>query len=119
MLLTVFQNFSVKPEPAEVTYSEFVGEVQRDLVQQVSIDGLVIHGKRKSGEEFKVIRPPIDDPKLMDDLISHGVQVIGEPASIASRVVSTIADEDPWWHDDQAGFTNSGSCISHHDRALR
>ena len=79
MLLTVFQNFSVKPEPAEVTYSEFVGEVQRDLVQQVSIDGLVIHGKRKSGEEFKVIRPPIDDPKLMDDLISHGVQVIGEP----------------------------------------
>jgi cell division protease FtsH len=79
VLLTVFNNFSVKPEPQEMTYSNFVNEVQQDQVQEVTIDGLVIVGKRKSGEAFKVIRPPIDDPKLMDDLINHGVNVMGEP----------------------------------------
>jgi hypothetical protein len=47
------------------------------------------------------------------------VQVIGEPAGIAGGIVSAVADEDAWWHEDQAGFTNSGSCISHHNRALR
>src|SRR5512139_2677783 len=62
-----------------MTYSSFVTEVQQDQIQEVTIDGLVIVGKRKSGETFRVIRPPIDDPKLMDDLINHGVSVRGEP----------------------------------------
>ncbi len=79
VLLTVFNNFSVKPEPQEITYSNFVTEVQGDQVAEVAIDGLVIVGKRRSGEGFKVVRPPIDDPKLMDDLINHGVNVIGKP----------------------------------------
>jgi cell division protease FtsH len=78
VLLTVFNNFSVRPQPQEITYSSFVSEVQQDQVHEVAINGLVIIGKRKSGEDFKVIRPPIDDPKLMDELINHNVNVIGE-----------------------------------------
>ncbi len=78
VLLTVFNNFSVRPQPQEVTYSNFISEVQGDQVHEVAINGLVIIGKRKSGEDFKVIRPPIDDPKLMDELINHNVNVIGE-----------------------------------------
>jgi cell division protease FtsH len=78
VLLTVFNNFSVKPEPQEVTYSNFVAEVQQEQVSEVAIDGLTIVGKRRSGEAFKVIRPPLEDPKLMDDLINHGVNVIGK-----------------------------------------
>jgi cell division protease FtsH len=78
VLLTVFNNFSVRPQPQEIAYSSFVSEVQQDQVHEVAINGLVIIGKRKSGEEFKVIRPPIDDPKLMDELINHNVNVIGE-----------------------------------------
>jgi len=79
VLLTVFNNFSVKPEPQEMSYSSFVAEVQQDQVSDVAINGLVIVGKTKSGDTFRVIRPPIDDPKLMDDLINHGVSVRGEP----------------------------------------
>jgi cell division protease FtsH len=78
VLLTVFNNFSVRPQPQEITYSSFISEVQQDQVHEVAINGLVIIGKRKSGEDFKVIRPPIDDPKLMDELINHNVSVIGE-----------------------------------------
>ena len=79
VLLTVFNNFSVKPEPQEMTYSEFVTQVQQDQVDEVRISGLVILGSRKTGDAFKVIRPPVDDPKLMDDLIGHNVVVVGEP----------------------------------------
>ena len=78
VLLTVFNNFSVKPEPQEMTYSEFVTQVQQDQVDEVRISGLVILGSRKTGDAFKVIRPPVDDPKLMDDLIGHNVVVVGE-----------------------------------------
>ena len=84
VLLTVFNNFSVKPEPQEMTYSEFVTQVQQDLVDEVRISGLVIRGSRKTGDAFKVIRPPVDDPKLMDDLISHNVVVVGEPPETQS-----------------------------------
>jgi cell division protease FtsH len=77
-LLTVFNNFNVRPQPSEITYSNFVNEVQHDQVREVTINGLVIVGKRTTGEEFKVIRPPIDDPKLMDELINHNVNVVGQ-----------------------------------------
>jgi cell division protease FtsH len=79
VLLTVFNNFSVKPEPQEMTYSEFVTQVQQDQIDEVRISGLVILGSRKTGDAFKVIRPPVEDPKLMDDLIGHNVVVVGEP----------------------------------------
>jgi cell division protease FtsH len=78
VLLTVFNNFNPRPQPQEIPYSSFVAEVQQDQVHDVQINGLVIIGKRKSGEDFKVIRPPIDDPKLMDELINHNVNVVGE-----------------------------------------
>ena len=78
VLLTVFNNFNPRPQPQEIAYSSFVSEVQQDQVHEVQINGLVIIGKRKSGEDFKVIRPPIDDPKLMDELINHNVNVVGE-----------------------------------------
>jgi len=78
VLLTVFNNFNPRPQPQEIAYSAFVTEVQQDQVHEVQINGLVIIGKRKSGEDFKVIRPPIDDPKLMDELINHNVNVVGE-----------------------------------------
>jgi cell division protease FtsH len=81
VLLTVFNNFSVEPEPAELSYSSFVQEVQQDRIREVVIDGAAIKGVRRNGEEFKVTRPPIEDPKLIDDLLSHNVSVIGQEPS--------------------------------------
>ena len=34
VLLTVFNNFSVRPQPEEITYSSFISEVQQDQVQR-------------------------------------------------------------------------------------
>ncbi|MFV8819948.1 ATP-dependent zinc metalloprotease FtsH [Haliea sp. E17] len=78
VLLSVFNNFNMQTPPEQVGYSEFVLEVNRDQVSKVTVDGLVISGERMDGSRFETIRPMVEDPKLMDDLLSHNVVVEGK-----------------------------------------
>ncbi len=78
VLLAVFNNFSPAPTREELTYSEFVDQVQRGQVTEVAIDGLVITGVLRNGESFEAIRPQLEDPKLMDDLINNRVKIQGK-----------------------------------------
>ncbi len=77
VLLSVFNNFSVQPSKEQVNYSDFIEEVKQDRVSRVVIDGLTISGLRTDNSAFETIRPLLDDPKLIDDLIEHRVQVEG------------------------------------------
>ena len=77
VLLSVFNNFNMKTPTEEVGYSEFVAEVQRDQVKRVVVDGLTISGERYDGSKFDTIRPMIEDPRLMDDMLEHKVVVEG------------------------------------------
>ncbi len=77
VLLTVFNNFSVQPKTNELSYTQFIEEVQQDRVSKVEIDGLTINGTRNDNSSFTTIRPMLDDPKLIDDLIQHRVEVEG------------------------------------------
>ncbi len=78
VLLTVFNNFNVTPEPEQISYSEFLDQVRLDEVHQVVIGDGLINGVRKSGDEFRVVRPDIHDPKLLDDLYNHQVEIVGK-----------------------------------------
>ena len=78
VLLTVFNNFNVKPDPESVSYSLFIEQVRSDQIQQVEIDQNMIYGIRRNGEEFQVVKPPVYDPKLLDDLYNHNVQFVGK-----------------------------------------
>jgi len=78
VLLTVFNNFNVKPEPETVSYTDFIEQVRTNQVERVEIDGLVIQGKKRSGDDFQVVRPDIYDQKLMDDLYNHDVETVGK-----------------------------------------
>ena len=77
VLLTVFNNFDMRPEPRQLAYSEFIEQVRLDEIREVVIEGLVISGVTKSGEAFRAIRPDIEDPKLLDDLYNHNVSFAG------------------------------------------
>ncbi len=90
VLLTVFNNFSVDTSPQSMNYSQFVEQVQNDQVRKVTIDGYTVRGERQDGSTFQTIRPAAEDPKLMDDLLSHDVVVEGkapEQQSIWSRLL--------------------------------
>jgi cell division protease FtsH len=76
-LLSVFNNFNMQATTEEVGYSDFIEEVQNDRVRKVVVDGLTISAERSDGSEFETIRPMVEDPKLMDDLLTHNVVVEG------------------------------------------
>ncbi|HSH48787.1 MAG TPA: ATP-dependent zinc metalloprotease FtsH [Halomonas sp.] len=78
VLLTVFNNFNVESTPQSMNYSQFVQQVQSNRVKSVTIDGYTISGERNDGSHFQTIRPAAQDPKLMDDLLSNNVTVIGK-----------------------------------------
>ncbi len=90
VLLTVFNNFNAKPQPTTLSYSEFIEEVRSGRVREVIIDENFINGSNQEGASFKVIKPPVHDPKLLDDLYNHNVQISGklpEQQSIWSQLL--------------------------------
>jgi cell division protease FtsH len=77
VLLSVFNNFNMQTKTEELQYSQFVSEVQNDQVKRVVVEGLTISAERYDGSEFETIRPMVEDPRLMDDLLEHKVEVEG------------------------------------------
>ena len=77
VLLTVFNNFNMQPAKEQLNYSDFIKEVRDDRISQVSIDGQSIVGVRQDRSTFETVRPHLEDPKLIDDLIDHRVEVKG------------------------------------------
>ncbi len=77
VLLSVFNNFNMQSPSEQVGYSEFIEEIQRDQIRKVVVDGLTITGERYDGSRFETIRPMVEDPKLIDDLLAHNVVVEG------------------------------------------
>ncbi|MCV6589148.1 MAG: ATP-dependent zinc metalloprotease FtsH [Marinobacterium sp.] len=90
VLLTVFNNFSAETESRRLSYSDFVAEVQAKRVSKVVIDGYTIVGQRSNGETFETVRPALQDPKLVDDLLQNDVVIEGkqpEQQSIWSQLL--------------------------------
>jgi len=77
VLLSVFNNFSMRGTTEQVGYSEFIQEIENDRLRKVVVDGLTITATRFDGSSFETVRPMVEDPKLMDDLLSHDVVVEG------------------------------------------
>jgi cell division protease FtsH len=77
VLLSIFNNINTKAAPDPVVYSAFIQEIKRDQVKNVLVDGLTITGERFDGSKFETIRPMMEDPKLIDDLLEHQVEVVG------------------------------------------
>ena len=78
VLVTVMNNFSSQGETGKLNYSTFIEEVKTGRVQQVTVDGFIISGKRADGSVFETVRPAIQDNGLMGDLIDNNVSVVGK-----------------------------------------
>ncbi len=90
VLLTVYQSFDSRGTEDKLDYSSFIQEVQSGRVQSVVIDGLTIRGNTSDGKSFETIRPYIEDPELMNDLLKNNVRVKGvqpEKASIWQQLL--------------------------------
>lgn len=77
VLLTVFQNFNVRPELEEIDYSAFLELVNQNQVKTVEVEGLTIRGERYDGQQFETIQPQITDSALIGDMLDHNVDFKG------------------------------------------
>ncbi|MHC1715401.1 MAG: ATP-dependent zinc metalloprotease FtsH [Acidaminococcaceae bacterium] len=68
----------------DISYSNFMKQVQQDEVKRVTIVGNVITGKLKSGADFTTVAP--EDPELIHTLRSHDVEIKAE-----------LPPQPPWW----------------------
>jgi ATP-dependent Zn protease len=85
------QQFQHADPTERMVYSEFIQEIQRDQVRKVTIDGLTIYGERFDGSRFETTRPMVEDPKLIDDLLSTASR--SRVASPSSRACGRSC----WW----------------------
>ncbi|MGE4589652.1 MAG: ATP-dependent zinc metalloprotease FtsH [Acidaminococcaceae bacterium] len=68
----------------DISYSNFIKQVQQDEVKRVTIVENVISGKLKSGADFTTIAP--EDPELIHTLRNHDVEIKVE-----------LPPQPPWW----------------------
>jgi cell division protease FtsH len=92
-LYSLFQGSSTREGGPELTYSEFIANVESGQVRSVSLQGSTIRGVLQNGRSFKVNKP--DDPQLVDRLIKNKVDVRSMPPDkgmhpLVSMIVSWL-----------------------------
>ena len=76
-LFNLFQGGSNRNPASEMSYSDFLGQVENGNVRDVVIQGDKIKGVLRTGRTFELTSPA--DPKLVDRLIEKKVGVRAEP----------------------------------------
>ena len=79
VLVFVFSNFNQQATVKTLNYSEFVTAVNNGEVKKVKIEGLNITGEKLNGDDFKTVRPPIPDERLVPTLLDKKVVIEGAP----------------------------------------
>jgi len=79
-VFSVFNNFNTETSIQELSYSEFISQVESDQVLSVefSADNYTLKGKTVNGESFETVRPPFLQDDLSEILTDHRVAVTGE-----------------------------------------
>ena len=77
-LFNLFQNPSQRARANEISYSQFLGEVESQSIRSVTISGNQLSGKFNDGRSFQTIAP--NDPQLVDRLHSRGVGITVKPS---------------------------------------
>ena len=76
-LFTLFQNPGQRPPSQEISFSQFIGEVDQGRIREVLIQGSEIQGSYTDGRRFQVYAP--NDPTLTQRLLAKSVTVTARP----------------------------------------
>ena len=98
VLMSIFNHYgNVGTTPDELTYSDFLNNVKNGTVAQVTIssspEGNTIQGRDVNGKEFRSFGMP--DPRLVDDLVEHNVEITAEPPEQRSVILDLLINIIP------------------------
>ena len=91
VLMSVFQSFTPgNSTESQLDYTTFINQVNQDQISSVEIEtNGFITGMTRNGQSFSTIIPGGYDNKLLDDLISHGVDgkaILPEEQSLLASI---------------------------------
>ncbi len=94
VLVAVFSKYQMPEQQSTgMSYSDFIKKVSTNGVKEVEISGQVITGITSANEKFQTYAP-YNDPKMVDDLLSHNVEIkVKEPEGrsvLVDILVNTI-----------------------------
>lgn len=79
IMASVFSNLGPRNKHSTLPYSQFISEISDGRVSKVTIEHKTIKGEMKNSEHFTTYMP-MEDPKLLGELIRMGVEVKSKPA---------------------------------------
>jgi len=86
MVLLLVNVFTKQPtRDQEIIFSDFLSSVEKGEINEVTIQGQDIHGKRATGESFRTFAPAY--PELITDLRAKGV-----------KIDARREDPEPFWY---------------------
>ncbi len=86
--MSVFQSFGPSESNGRrVDYSTFMSDVTQDQVREARINGREINVSKKDNSKYTTFIP-VNDPKLLDTLLTKNVKVVGEPPEEQSLLAS-------------------------------
>jgi len=95
ILMSVFSNFTPTQGPKDMSYSDFIQNVERGSVNEVKIEGRVITGYSMEGKKFTTYSPETDNRALIGSLLENNVKIIGEPPQQQSLLVQLFISSFP------------------------
>ncbi len=95
ILMSVFSNFTPATAPREMSYSDFIENVERGSVNEVKIEGRVISGLTTEGKKFTTYSPETDNRALIGELLDNKVKIVGEPPKQQSLLVQLFISSFP------------------------
>ncbi len=97
MLITVISNFGPHQSATkQYSYSELLTQAENDNINEVSIQGQVVHGVTKGNEKFTTYLPMLDDLYLLNTLVKNKVSVRGEPPRQESLLLRILISWAPF-----------------------
>lgn len=88
VLMSLFQSFGPSESNGrKVDYSTFMSELNQDQVREARINGREITIIKKDSNRYTTYIP-VNDPKLLDILLTKNVKVVGEPPEEPSLLAS-------------------------------
>ena len=79
VMMTAYQSFNSNGVSESTDYTTFVYDVSNSQVKEARFDANEITVTKNDGSKYMTVMPPLEDKKLLDDLLNKKVKIEGTP----------------------------------------